>query len=270
MFATDFEYDGHCLSDFGFIICNFNGSSDTETISAGSRITFNTVSTHYGKRFGLAGTQYDECITATFDICKDQCNGEDIVITNDEYRDIMRWLNRREFLKFRILYDDDDLREICYYDASFNIDKIMADQGLVGLTLTLETNKPFGYAQEQSFSWNVSHGSTKKLYDMSDEIGYTYPSMVITMRESGTLSITNDIEPCTMIIKNCTAGEIITIDGDALIITSSMNSHKICDDFNFEFLRIGNTINDRTNRITFSLACKVVITFCPVIKDSPG
>lgn len=270
MFATDFEYDGHYLSDFGFTICSFNGSSDTEMVSAGSRISFNTVSTHYGKRFGLAGTQYDECITATFDICKDTCQGDDFVITNDEYRDIMRWLNRREFLKFRILDDEDDDRDSCYYEASFNVDKIMSDQGLVGLELTLETNKPFGYGQEQYFSWTITSGSSKNLYDMSDEIGYIYPSMVITVQEDGNLQITNDLEPCTMVIKNCSSGEVITIDGDTHIITSSLDSHKICDDFNFDYLRIGNTINSRNNKITCSLTCKLEIRFNPVIKDSPG
>lgn len=270
MFATDFEYDGHYLSDFGFIICNFNGSSDTDIVSAGSKISFNTVPTHYGKKYSLAGTQYDECITATFDICKSTCYGEDFVITNDEFRDIMRWLNRREFLEFRMIDDGDDDKDTCFYEASFNVDKIMSDQGLVGLELTLETNSPFGYGQEQFYSWTMAGGSTKRVYDLSDEIGYIYPSMVITIKEAGTLQISNDLEPCLMVIKNCSVGEVIRIDGDAHIITSSLDSHKICDDFNFEYLRIGNTAENRDNRIKTSLACKMEIRFKPVIKGSPG
>ena len=269
MFATDFEYDGYYLSDFGFTICSFNGSSGVETVSAGSKISFNTVSTHYGKHFNLAGTQYDSCITTTFSICKDTCQGDDFVITNDEYRDMMRWLNRREFLKFRLLYDEDDDREPCYYDGSFNVEKIMAAQGLVGLELTLETNKPFGYGQEKYYSWTVTGGSSVRLYDISDEVGYIYPSVVITVMEAGNLQITNDLEPCTMVIKNCSSGEVITIDGNTHIITSSLNSHKISDDFNFDYLRIGNTINNRSNNITCSLNCMLEIRFNPIIKDSP-
>ena len=270
MFATDFEYDGRYLSDFVFTSGNFNGSSDIERVSAGSRISFNTVSTHYGKRYNLAGTEYGDCITATFDICKDTCQDDDFIITNNEYRDLMRWLNRREFLKFRVLYDEDDHREPCYYDGSFNVEKIMSSQGLVGLELTLETNKPFGYGQEKSFSWTVTGGSSVRLFDMSDEIGYIYPSVVITVMQAGNLQITNDLEPCTMLIKNCSSGEVITIDGDTHIIRSSLNSHKICDDFNFDYLRIGNTINNRNNNITCSLNCKLEIKFNPVIKDSPA
>ena len=51
MYACDFEYDGQYLSDYGFIICNFNGSSDFDVVSAGSKITFNTVSRHRGKKY---------------------------------------------------------------------------------------------------------------------------------------------------------------------------------------------------------------------------
>lgn len=45
MYALDFEYDGQYLSDYGFIICDFNSSSGADIVSAGSMITFNTVST---------------------------------------------------------------------------------------------------------------------------------------------------------------------------------------------------------------------------------
>ena len=62
MYACDFEYDGQYLSDYGFVICNLNGTSDFDTVSAGSRITFNTVSRHRGKMYSLTGTQYDDAL----------------------------------------------------------------------------------------------------------------------------------------------------------------------------------------------------------------
>lgn len=72
-----------------------------------------------------------------------------------------------------------------------------------------------------------------------------------------------------MVIKNVSVGEVITIDGPTHIITSSLDSHKLYDDFNFEFFRIGNTINNRNNRISASLPCKLEFTYSPIIKDSP-
>lgn len=270
MFACDFEYDGQYLSDYGFVICNLGGSSDFDTVSAGSKITFNTVPKHHGKSYSLAGTQYDECITSTFNICKNPSEYDDLRITDDEYRDIMRWLNRREFLKFQVLNEDDKEQETCYYEASFNVDKLMVNKVLYGLELTMETNKPFGYGQELSVSWEVNDTTkTYVLFDMSDEIGYTYPSMVITCNRAGDLSIHNEMEDCTMVVKNVSVGEVITIDGDTQIIQTSLGSHHIYDDFNFEFFRIGNTINNRNNRISISLPCKLELTYSPVIKDTP-
>ena len=97
MHACDFEYDGLYLSDFGFVICNFNGGSGVETISVGSKISFNTTSKFGGKKHSLTGTTYDECIETSFDICKDPSIHDDLRITDTEYRDLIRWLNRRGF-----------------------------------------------------------------------------------------------------------------------------------------------------------------------------
>ena len=43
MYATDFEYDGLTLSDFGMMIGSFS-SPGTETVSSGADINFHTVS----------------------------------------------------------------------------------------------------------------------------------------------------------------------------------------------------------------------------------
>lgn len=270
MYACDFEYDGHYLSDYGFIICTFGTDSDTDNISPGSMITFNTVSKNAGKKYGLAGTRYEECIQADFEICKNPEFHEDLSITKEEYRNIMRWLNRREFLRFRLLHDEADAHNEFYYEASFNIEKIESDKILYGMHLTLETNSTFGYGMEQVISWTITDTSKKKIInDISDEIGHIYPSMRITINQSGTLSIYNELENCRMEIKNCTKGEIINIDGEAQIISSSLNSHHIYDDFNFEFFRIGNTFENRINKISISLPCKIEFRYSPIVKDSP-
>lgn len=274
MRAIDFEYDNQYLSDYGFIICDFNFSSGANEVDAGSTITFNKISRHSGKRYGLSSTQYDECITTSFDICKnpDIYDPEDMEISNDEYRDIMRWLNRREFLKFQVIDDGNDNfeRDTCYYNASFNVNKIKINEKLCGMRLTMETDKPFGYGQEQSVSWTFSDSNVSKiLSDISDEIGYTYPTVIITINRNGDLSLYNELENCTTVIKNCKVGEVITLNGDTQIITTTYAGHDICNDFNYEFFRIGNTINNRNNRISVSLPCNVVIKYTPIIKDTP-
>lgn len=272
VYAIDFKYDGQYLSDYGFIICNFDGSNGVSVTDAGSRIAFNKVSRNNGKSYSLTSTQYGDCISCTFDICKNPelYSYEDREISNAEYRDLMRWLNRREFLKFQVIDARDDDRDPCYFNVSFNVSKIKISERLYGLQLELESDKPFGYGEEQSFSWDFSDTSvSENLSDVSDEIGYIYPNMIITCKANGDLSIYNELEDCTMLIKNCSVGEVISIDGETQIISTSYNSHDICNDFNYEFFRIGNTINNRNNKISVSQPCHVVIKYTPIIKDTP-
>ena len=272
MYAIDFEYDGQYLSDYGLIICNFDYSNGTATVDAGSKLSFEKVSRNGGKKFSLTNATYEECVSTKFDICKnpDLYDYDERQISNDEYRDLIRWLNRREFLKFQVFDEDDKERDICYYNVSFNIDKIKIGEKLYGLHLTMESDKPFGYGQEQYVSWNFSETSMVKiLSDMSDEIGYIYPDMTITCNCSGDLSFYNELLDCTMLIKNCSVGEVITIKGDSQIISTTYSSHNICNDFNYEFFKIGNTIDNRNNRISVSSPCKVVIRYSPIIKDTP-
>lgn len=269
MYSTDFEYDGAYLSDFGFMVCSFDGGGGASNVTAGSELTFNKVSRNGGKYFGLTSAIYESCISAEFDICKNPDVYDDLIISNDEYRDLMRWLNRCEFLPFRVENEDDVDSDVCYFDVSFNVEKIKIAEKLCGLHLTMETNKPFGYGLPVKNEWSISDATAVyTLYDLSDEIGEIYPDMQITINADGNFSIHNSLTNCTMYIANCTAGEVITIHGLSQIIESSVSGHKIANDFNFVFFKIGNTVNNRANEITVSLACDLSITYKPVIKDA--
>lgn len=285
MFAYDFEYDGLYLSDFGFTICSFDSESGTNTVSAGSSIAFNKISRNKGKSNFLIGSKYDECIKTTFNICKTNCNddNENMIITTDEFRDLMRWLNRPEFHRFQIIDDSEKFREPCYFDASFNIEKIFVADELYGLRLTMETDKPFGYGETQKYVLDapekyVTAGTAitavipdLNIYDTSDEIGETYVDMDITCYKDGDIVIDNKSlgSGTHLEIKNCKQGEKIHIDGNNLIITSTNSSHDIANDFNYNFLKIRNTFNDRKNRIVTYTFCKIEISYTPIIKDIP-
>ena len=104
---------------------------------------------------------------------------------------------------------------------------------------------------------------------MSDEIGVIYTTVKITCKSSGDLELTNLTYDTTVKVDNCKNDEVITIDGESLVITTDDPSHDICDDFNYEFFAIGNTINDRRNRIAVTLPCLVEIKYRPIIKDLP-
>ena len=277
MLATDFVYDDIKLSDKGYIICDFDDKSGVEIVDVGSNITFNKIKRDSGRIYSLASATYDECVTATFDICKNDClyDSSEMEITTQQFREIMQWLNRREFLPFRIV---DEKQTVCWYNASFNVDKIVIGGRIYGARLTMETDRPFGYNDKVARTYTLSNSNvTISIANTSNEIGYLYPTVTIKCRASGDLTITNTLEGSTTIIKNCSNAEVITINGETqTIITNNEQSHtknKIHNDFNWEFPRLGVKMIRgqviRNNNITASLPCEITIEYRPIVKDVP-
>ena len=139
MKSYDFEYDGLCLSDMGYIICQFDAES-SQTVSNGSQITFNTTSTLNGSKYEQTSSEYGECLETTIQICKNPCLGDDMEIPFKELRDLMSWLNRKEFHKLKFL--DGDYLDL-YFEASFNVSRIELNGKVYGLELAVTTNRPF-------------------------------------------------------------------------------------------------------------------------------
>lgn len=281
MYALDFEYDGKRLSDYGCIICDFDFSGGAAVATAGSTVTFNRASRNYGKIWSLTGISYDSCIETTFDICKDpdlydlDLNSEDPrVFTYNEFRSLAKWLNRTDgFHRFNVFSLEKD-SEIVYFNASFNIEKIKVQEKIVGLRLSMFTDRPFGVGAERTFSQTISADAItlNKQYKIdyrSDVIGDIYPKVVITIRRSGNFVLTNVTNESTLTIKDCSIGEVITVDPDTLMISSSTDRN-LWDNFNFKYFKLSNTIDNGDNYFTVSLPCTIEITYQPIIKDAPN
>lgn len=260
MKCYDFEYDGIRLSDKGFMICKFD-SGGVDTVSNGSEITFNTVSTLRGVKHELTSVEYGDYLTATFQICNNYCDRISEEISLDDMRDVMRWLNRKSFHKFRLL--DDEYSGI-YFEASFNVSKVEVDGKLYGFELEMFTNRPFAIAEPVTVKLDVKADETINVYNKSDDEGYVYPNMEITVKESGDLEIYNAMEDRTMTIKNCVADEVITIEYP--MISSSVEAHKIQNDFNWVFFRLASTFKNKLNEVEVSLPCSIQLIYSPIVK----
>lgn len=261
MKATDFEYDGINLSDKGFMICNF-GSKGLETVSNGSQITFNTVSTLGGSKHNLTSTEYEDCLEATIQICKYSCVSDIEEISSVEFREMTKWLNREKFLKFKIL--DEDYIDL-YFEASFNISRIEIDGKLYGLELEVVTNRPFALKEPKIINIkNTANNGKHSINDVSHKEGFIYPYTEITITKSGNLEIYNALEKRKTSINNCVAGEVITMDYP--VIQSSNSSHNIQNDFNWTFFRIANAYNNSRNDLTISIPCTMKIKYSPIVK----
>ena len=261
MKAFDFCYDGKNLSDFGFITCNF-GDKGLDTVSDGCQISFNTIPVSGGTRHELVSTQYDECLETTIQICKHSCTGGVQEITETEHRNITRWLNRKKFLKFKPLSKEYiDL----YFEASFNISRIELDSKLVGLELEVVTNRPFALKELRTINIkNTVNNGKHSINDVSHEEGHIYPYTEIVINKDGDLNIHNAIEDRDTYIANCVEGEIITMDYP--VIQSSISSHNIQNDFNWNFFRVANTYENSRNDLTISIPCSIKVEYSPIVK----
>lgn len=265
MKAYDFQYGEHNLSDFGMILCRFD-SGGLDTVSDGSEITFNTISIQNGAKGELVSTVYENNLETTLQICKYSCTGDVQEITATEHRELTRWLSRKRFLKFKILDEDNiDL----YHEAIINISKIELNGKLMGLELSVTTNRPFALKEPKTIVIkNTEQDGKYFINDTSYEEGYIYPYTEITIGNIGsekkTFVITNAIENRETVIKNCVAGEIITMDYP--IIKSSISSHNIQNDFNWNFFRVANTFGNSRNNLTISIPCSITIKYSPIVK----
>lgn len=261
MIFEDFEYDGLRLSSMGYTVCDFE-NSDIQSVSNGSKLTFDTVPIMNGNKHYLINGRYDECLEITFDICKISCFNDISEITLRELRTLMSWLNRKDFHKLKIL--NDNYMDL-YFNASFNISKIEIDGKLYGLSLTATTDAPFAYNEPAVYSFIGKDGinNFKTIYDSSDEEGYIYPKMTITVKEEGDLVIQNSLENGKeTVIKNCLYNEVITLDYPTVTSTEK----NIQDRFNWHFPKIINTFKNKKNDLSFSKVSEIRLEYSPIAK----
>ena len=269
MKASDFEFNGKRLSEFGCIIANFDGGKGLETID-GVEITFNTIPSLNGSIYHLASSVYESCLETTIQIAKYSCSAGIQEITTTEHRNLTRWLSQKKFMKFKIL---DENHIDLYYNAAFStISKIEIDGRLMGLELNIITNSPYALKEPKNITVKNSEANGKhSINDTSHEEGYIYPYTEIVVgniddipEEKRNLRIHNAIENRDTYIANVSTGEVITMDYP--VISSSDSSHNIQNDFNWAFFRVANTYENSRNDLTISLPCTIKIKYSPIVK----
>lgn len=265
--VTDFIYDGFRLSDFGYVIVSFDGSKGGE-IDTDSQLSFNHAPMMSGKRQPYITSVYEDPLKMEIQISKNICiNGvQDVskssyTITLDDMAFLKRWLTRPHPHKLSVVGDE---YIGIYWMGSFNVSEYIFGDGRIGATLEFECDAPFGYKEDVILRGDLSANESFEYTCSSDEIGWIYPNLTITIKEDGDLQINNSDNRIT-VINNCQANEVITIDKN-LQIASTLDSHKIADDFNYVFYRVNNSFNSVVNTLTSNLPISYEIRYSPYAK----
>lgn len=271
---TDFEFANQRLSDFGCIMCHINTESGSREIDIGCDITFTTIKNNHSSVHSATSSSYENVYTTTFDIIKYSCNnsGDDIYMTSLEVRNLMKWLNRRSYHKFKLL-NDITLESDVHYYGSFNAKQVMHGNNILGLSLTFTSNAPYGFGEMIGLSFMVTNPGDKfNIYGDSDEYGVIYPTIKIRSFYKQSISITNETTSHTLELDNCLANETIVIDGEHKIIVSDNEEHNetIANDFNYEYFDIlvdeSGCEYDSVNTYEVSAPCEISVYYSPIRK----
>lgn len=258
----DFMFDGEKLSDRGYSVC-YDGTQDEEL--AVSSMVYETIKASLSDVVHKVAHNYEENYTRTFAVMKSPCDNDDYIMSEEDVSEMTRWLVRKQYKIFRYI-DEEGEPYPTWYKVQNTVSKIIYGEQIIGLTITVNSNAPYGFSDENVISWDEEN--TELVTVESDEEGYIYPDMTITVLEDGNLLITNDVEDGRVcLVKNVTADEVITITGgDIQQISSSNDEHDLSVDFNYVFPRLVTTYGNYENNITVNLASEKELRYCGIRK----
>lgn len=246
--VSDFIFDGMQLSDLGYIAIQ-QDRGDLVDVSAMKFETIKAARSDINRRVSYT---YDSNYSTTFSIMKSSCdNPDDDYMNNDEISELTRWLARKQYKWFREIDDDEENNDEIWYMVQNQVRKEYAGDKVCGLEITVEANTPYGFTRETTFTSDGERYFSVAIH--SDEEGYIYPSVQIVCGGAGDLVLHNENENRSMSIRNCSANEVITIDGDTLQITSSIQDRDFTNDFNYVFPRFVNEYGKMTNEFEITL-----------------
>ena len=265
MQSRTFTYDGVSLADMGYIVCNFSGGSvSLDGVTTDSQRDWDNISVMWGKFMPWTVSTFGDSLEMEFSIMKDPCGDNSLVITPAEMVELKRWLSRPHAKVLR--FPEEDGFEHIYYEGSFNVEEVWLNtEARYGANLSFTCNSPAGYYDFEAVTGSVASGESFTINDISDEVGWIYPTLSVTLQEGGELRLTNSFDERTTVVKNCSAGETITFYNTQQISTSD-SSHAVHDDFNYKFIRVCNSFRNNINTITSNLGLTYEYTYKPIAK----
>lgn len=239
------------------VLCTFD-SSILETTSSGSKIELSTQKLQGRNQWYYYSSTYNEALTFTAQMIKK----DGAEFTRQELATLSRWLLRKDgFKKFEFI--GGNLTGITFFVTVTELNELSVSESVYGVEAKFTCNAPFGYGkeiiQEKEFIGNDDY----VIMNRSDENGYLYPDITIHILQDGDITIRNQ-ENRETIIKKCIVGEVISIDGNSRLISSTKPD--ISSRFNYKWFRLIRFENEVENKITSTAPCKIKIQYRPIRK----
>ena len=237
MLATHFEFNGMSSKDMGIRIVSIDNSPSGE-YESNNKIKHNTSKPSASNRWNMHGSHYESPISFSFQFTK--CNmGE---FSPGEQAFYKRWLERVDGYKY-LRFMTNEYEHIYFY-CMLQIQWYGIAGQCIGATVQVTCDSPWAYSDIQTYEATVQNGSSFSIYNNADNIGQTDLELIeIQILEAGALDISNDLYDIYlperlklqghMVIKNCTLGEVIIVNGLTKQITSNINHEYLADDYSY-------------------------------------
>lgn len=171
MYTTDFTFDEQNLSDYGLMICVFDGDS----VVSGGEIEPVAHKTPATDEYTYYASEINNVLTWTFSICKIGCDitdPEDYFFNQYEESEIAQWLLKTDGYRW-LHFDEDDYPDV-YYKVYVNMTPYQIDGKTIGYDLTITSNCGYGFSHE--YTATFSSENQPLTIDINNDLNrYTYP-----------------------------------------------------------------------------------------------
>lgn len=256
--VTNFIFDKVKLSDLGYILV-----TEPEDYKDVHQMDYGTIKGSRSDKSHKTSYNYGQNYNTTFTIMKNSCeyDSDELNLTYRDISELSNWLCRKEYKWFKFCKDDED--DEIWYEVKINTQKEYIGDQVIGMKLFVEANTPYGFSKEIE---RTLTGTNFRIQIYSDEEGYIYPDVNITLNTGGNLRLTNTYENRSTVLKNCVSGETITFYGDDLQQIESTQSHDYITDFNYKFPRFVNEYGSFENTLVSNIPCTITFKYRTIRK----
>ena len=252
MYAKDFIFDSHRLSDYNCMICSFDSNNDSP--ASGGEIEFNVAKSPNRDKFNFYGSKLNSVFTWNFSICKKICddNQNDYF---DQYEESMlaKWLLKLDGYRY-LQFDQDGYEDIFYKVQINNMIPHQISGRTIGYDLTVISNCGYGFSDLITKNTTISSATPLKLMVHNDLDSVIFPYITIT--GSGNFYVSNDSD----ISQNISTGKASQFTNVSSVLEMDCENDIITgcnpDNFNWYFLRLVDGENIISTNSTLNIEIK--------------
>lgn len=256
--ACKFAFDGVSCSTHGLMLYDIGGRSDSEAAIGTAEIEEAEVPSQSKPFFYGVKRNKPLEFTLTFGADMERMDSGEY-LDKPDIGSIVSWLCRDDYKKLTI--DQTDMAGLFYRCIITELTPVSINGVAWAFTAAVRCDAPYAYRTAQTYSADVTAGTTTSLTIAAqhDVDKYYRPVMTITPSGSGTISVTNGADDGrSFVLSDLPSGiSAIRIDNDKALITTSGNQN-IYTYCNFRFLRLlrGNNILSISGGCHIEVVCE--------------